>query len=214
MGLLSSLSAHFIRDSVKAYSDAKKEVRAEIEKNHGFLHDFEYLDDELYKKHAVQCVKYTNLLMKTLEEIFESSSFTNEKKILLKRTILAYPYYAVLYEQGGGVNEVQERFLNSIAGPDICYSGDEIKAAAQSSDNKFAIEIEEYAALKNNQLGKAWIDLLSIEGIDRLLLNEKIKNAVDYLACVAVNFAQMADVIVEQLLKEEIKKSFEMNSMV
>lgn len=36
MGFWSSLAALFVRDTVKAYSDAKKEVNAEIKKITGF----------------------------------------------------------------------------------------------------------------------------------------------------------------------------------
>ncbi len=42
-------------------------------------------------------------------EKLEASDYTEENKRLIKRTVSAFPYYAVLYEQGGGVHEVQQK---------------------------------------------------------------------------------------------------------
>lgn len=212
MGFWSSLSALFVRDTVKAYSEAKKEVNAEIKRNDGFIHEFEYLDNESYKKHSPHCINYTNSLMQIIEDLLKASDYPEDKKNTIRRTISAFPYYAVLVEQGGGVHEVQERFLKNIKKSEISYSGEEIKNAATNSSDAIAFEIEANGALIENRLGDAWKDLLAVTDTAGNRQQDKVRAAVDCLSAVAVHFAQMADVIVEDLLKKDIERSFDKNS--
>lgn len=208
MGFWSSLAALFVRDTVKAYSDAKKEVNAEIKKNHGFLHEWEYLDDECYKKYSPLCISATNVLMRNIDEILSLADYSVEKINLIKKTVSAYPYYIVLIEQGGGVNEVQERFLKNLRKTDTCYSGEDIKSAAKNSNYGVAIEIEEACGLTDGRFGNVWKDLISISCEDKDKLVEKVGLAVETMTMVIVNFALMADVIVEQELKDNIMSNF------
>lgn len=212
MGFWSTLTALFVRDTVKAYSDAKKEVKDEIKKNHGFLHEWEYLDDESYKKYSPKCINFTNLMINTIDEIVALAEFSNEKANEVKKFVSAYPYYIVLAEQGGGVHEVQERFLKNIKKSEMCFSGEDIKLAAKNRNYSVAIELEENCALTENRFGKIWEELVSIANANKDMIKEKASVVVEFLSQIAVNFALMADVIVESELKETIVTTFENNA--
>lgn len=203
MGFFKTLTALFVRDTINDANKAKKETEAERTKK-------QREDNERYHKYADLCFDAEEEVENTLNRIFDREfdfiDFSNERKREMQEIILAYPLYAVLCEQGGGVDELQKRFLNTICFRNI--NGDYIIEAAQKKNLEKMMEIEE-AALKYEKFGGLWVELLSIPTVDEELLKNDVKIMVEKTAEVAKQFAILADVIVEQELVREMVGAFE-----
>ncbi len=202
MSFFKTLAALFVRDAVNSHVEAKKERSNVITQQ-------EREDNAKYNSFASS---YSCLLKKIdiafkriLEREADNIDFSQEKITQIEDTINAYPFYAVLREQGGGVEEIQEKFLKSLNYRTI--TGNDIISAAKGLSPSKAESIEE-AAISSKKFGRIWVELLSIPSLDKDALKKDVGVMVEKMAEIAKEFALVADVIAESLLVDDILNTF------